>query len=240
MTRTLLFLALAGIGSAQQFGGGLIPPASGRDAGRPGKARPATASAPYWRGQYRCTMRTRIDAKGREWQGEECYWFYFGGVQTVDRESPTGPVATLHTPQPGRRSDGGVADGRSTPINRRIPADYDWVGARPGMVTASPMPTLQHAGWWKRHLADTALHLAATSADAASSWGRVELNPVLRSADGRFGAKGAAIKGTFALGVELVKWRLAKRHPRERWVRALSLGPAAAFGGVAARNWRAR
>lgn len=30
------------------------------------------------------------------------------------------------------------------------------------------------------------------------------------------------------------------RHPRERWVRALSLGPAVAFGGVAARNWRVR
>lgn len=193
MTRTLLFFALAGIGSAQQFGGGIIPPASERTAGRPGKARPATASAPYWRGQYRCTMRTRIDAKGREWQDEECYWFDFAGAA---RLMPAGSASRL-----------------SRPAN---------------------------AGWWKRHLADTALHLAATSADAASSWGRYELNPVLRSADGRFGAKGVAIKGAFALGVELVKWRLAKRYPRERWVRALSLVPAAAFGTVAARNWRLR
>lgn len=106
--------------------------------------------------------------------------------------------------------------------------------------SASRLSRPANAGWWKRHLADTALHLAATSADAASSWGRVELNPVLRSSDGRFGAKGVAIKGAFAVGVEIIKWRFARRHPRERWVRALSLGPAVAFGGVAVRNWRVR
>lgn len=138
MTRALLFLALAGIGSAQQF-----------------------------------------------------------GAQTVDRKGATTPVATLRTSGAAR-----------------------WQ--------------------WKAHLADTAIHLGATSLDAASSWGRVELNPVLRSSDGRFGARGLGIKlGIFA-GVELVKWRLSKRYPRERWVRALSLGPAAAFGGVAVRNWSVR
>lgn len=162
MKRTLLFLALAGIGSAQQFGGGIMGPAVERDAGRPTrKVRPATA----------------ID---------------FAGAEHI---APAGSASRL---------------------------------ARPA-----------NAGWWKRHL-DTALHLGATSADAASSWGRVELNPVLRSSDGRFGARGLAIKGTFAIGVEIIKWRLAKRHPRERWVRALSLVPAAAFGTVSARNWRLR
>lgn len=101
-------------------------------------------------------------------------------------------------------------------------------------------PLRQNPGWWRRHLGDTALHLGATSADAATSWGRVELNPLLRSADGRFGARGLGLKLGLFGAVELVKWRLAKRYPRERWVRVLSLGPAAAFGGVAVRNWSVR
>lgn len=98
----------------------------------------------------------------------------------------------------------------------------------------------ERPGWWQRHLGDTAIHLGATSADAATSWGRVELNPMLRSADGRFGARGLGLKLGLFGAVELVKWRLAKRYPRERWVRVLSLGPAAAFGGVAVRNWSVR
>lgn len=102
---------------------------------------------------------------------------------------------------------------------------------------------LDHAdrpGWWKRHLGDTAIHLGATSLDAASSWGRIELNPLLRSADGRFGARGVGIKLAIFGGVEFAKWSLLRKGHRGRWVRSLSLGPAAAFGGVAARNWRAR
>lgn len=94
--------------------------------------------------------------------------------------------------------------------------------------------------WWRVHLADTALHVGATSADAVSSWGRPELHPLLRSSDGRFGARGLAVKAGLCGAVELVKWRLAKRRPQDRWVRSLSLGPAVAFGSVAARNWRLR
>lgn len=115
----------------------------------------------------------------------------------------------------------------------------DELGSRLGVVTASPLPSTSTAGWpWKVHLADTLIHGAATSLDAASSWGRMEANPILRSADGRFGAQGLSIKlGIFA-GMELAKWKLARRYPRSKLVRAISLAPAAAFGGVAARNWR--
>lgn len=118
--------------------------------------------------------------------------------------------------------------------------DYDWVGARPRVVIASPMPALQDAGWWKRHLADTAAHATGTALDAASSWGQREANPILRSADGRFGVQGAVTKGLIFAGSEFAKWKLARRYPRSKLVRAISLVPAAAFGGVAARNWRVR
>lgn len=98
----------------------------------------------------------------------------------------------------------------------------------------------ERPGWWKRHLGDSAIHLGATSLDAASSWGRPELHPLLRSADGRFGARGLGGKLAVYGAVEVTKWLLLRRGERGRWVRSLSLGPAAAFGGVAARNWRAR
>lgn len=93
-------------------------------------------------------------------------------------------------------------------------------------------------GWWKRHLADSAFHLAGTSLDAASSWGQPELHPLLRNSRGEFGGRGLAVKlGVFG-GVEVVKWKLARRHGKT--ARALSLVPAAMYGGVAVRNWRAR
>lgn len=89
---------------------------------------------------------------------------------------------------------------------------------------------------WQRHLGDTALHLGATSADAATSWGRVELNPLLRNSRGEFGARGLALKFGIFGGVELTKWSLLRKGHRGRWVRSLSLAPAVAFGAAAARN----
>jgi hypothetical protein len=68
----------------------------------------------------------------------------------------------------------------------------------------------------------------------------VELNPLLRNSRGQLGARGISIKlGIFA-AVELAKWRIARRHPQDRWVRALSLTPAALYVGAASHNWRIR
>lgn len=95
-------------------------------------------------------------------------------------------------------------------------------------------------GWWKIHLADSGVHLAATSLDAASSWGRPEMNPLLRSADGRFGGQGLAVKLAVFGGAELVKWTLL-RNPRRRdsrLVRSISIVPGAVLTGTAVRNWR--
>jgi hypothetical protein len=101
-------------------------------------------------------------------------------------------------------------------------------------------PPPDRAGWWRAHLADTAMHAAATSADIASSRGLAEVNPILRDSRGQLGARGIGIKlGIFA-AVELAKWRIARRHPQDRWVRALSLAPAALYVGAASHNWRIR
>lgn len=96
------------------------------------------------------------------------------------------------------------------------------------------------AGWWQRHLGDTAIHLGATSLDMASSWGRPERHPLLKSADGRFGARGIGLKLAVFGTVEGAKWLLLRRGESGRWVRSLSLVPAATFGAVAAHNWKIR
>lgn len=96
------------------------------------------------------------------------------------------------------------------------------------------------AGWWKRHLADTAMHLGATSADIATSRGLPELNPLLRDSRGHFGARGIVIKLAIFGGIEAAKWTVARRYPRERWVRSLSLMPAAMYAGAALHNARVR
>ena len=106
--------------------------------------------------------------------------------------------------------------------------------------TRAMTPPPDRAGWWQRHLGDTIAHGAATTADIASSRGLAEVNPILRDSRGQLGARGIGIKlGIFA-AVELAKWRIARRHPRDRWPRVLSLGSAAWFTGLAAHNWRLR
>lgn len=122
---------------------------------------------------------------------------------------------------------------------RRADTDARDLVRRGSGSSAIPSAGIQNrAGWWRAHLADSGVHLGATSLDMASSWGRPELNPLLRSADGRFGGKGLAAKLAVFGGVEVIKWRLARRHGK--FARALSLGPAGAYAAVAARNWRAR
>jgi len=102
------------------------------------------------------------------------------------------------------------------------------------------LPAMQEPGWWQRHLGDTAIHGAATTADIISSRGMVELNPLLRDSRGQLGARGIAIKYGVFLGVESAKWALLRRGHRGSWVRSISLGLAGFYAGCAARNWRVR
>ena len=81
--------------------------------------------------------------------------------------------------------------------------------------------------------------VAATAVDAASSWGGVELNPILAGADHRFSARGAAIKGSVAAATILIQWAILRHHPRAAKLFAIvNFGASGAYVGVAARNWR--
>jgi len=89
--------------------------------------------------------------------------------------------------------------------------------------------------FWKA----SALVLAgALAADTASSWGRPELNPLVRGQGGRFDARSFGIKAGIAGGGLALQYFLLKRAPHAERAAAYSNFAAAgtlAYG--AARNW---
>lgn len=77
---------------------------------------------------------------------------------------------------------------------------------------------------------------AASAFDAASSWGKLEGNPILASHDGTFGGRGVSLKAGL-VGVLVVR-QFTMRHNtawRSRFTIA-NFGAAAMYAGVAARN----
>lgn len=80
--------------------------------------------------------------------------------------------------------------------------------------------------------------LAATSADMASSWGRNEANPMLRSGDGRFGARGASIKLAMAGAMIAPQFFVMRRAPgSQRLFTIANFAQAGLYTGVAVRNY---
>jgi hypothetical protein len=88
---------------------------------------------------------------------------------------------------------------------------------------------------WKVSFAALA---AGTTLDAASSYGRPELNPVLAGANGQFGVKGIAIKGGITVGILIVERYILKRHPdMERTLTMMNYSVGATYTSTAIRNW---
>lgn len=80
---------------------------------------------------------------------------------------------------------------------------------------------------------------AAHVADVYSSWGRLEVNPLLRSADGRFGTGGAVVKSSLLAGNLTVQTLILRKWPKARRAAAiLNFALAGTVGVVAARNHR--
>lgn len=78
--------------------------------------------------------------------------------------------------------------------------------------------------------------LAGSAADAASSWGRPEANPLLGA---RFGGRSAAIKFGLTGAVIVAEHFIARKHPEfEKQFAIGNFVAASAFTGVAIRNWR--
>lgn len=83
--------------------------------------------------------------------------------------------------------------------------------------------------------------VAATTYDAASSVGGYEANRLLASSDGRYGAKGIAIKYGVAAGTLTAQYFVLRRHPERRKLAAVvNYTTAAAFAVIASRNLHVR
>lgn len=87
--------------------------------------------------------------------------------------------------------------------------------------------------WWSSVVAV----VAGSALDAHSSWGRQELNPVLRGANGEFGMKAVAIKAAIAGGVVGAQYLMLRKNPGAAKHAAIAnFAMAGVFGGVAYYN----
>ena len=76
--------------------------------------------------------------------------------------------------------------------------------------------------------------------DVKSSWGKRELNPVLASPSGNFGAQGALIKMGVLGGVVGFEYLLTRGHSHGRLYRGLAIlnfGSSVAIGATAVHNY---
>lgn len=79
----------------------------------------------------------------------------------------------------------------------------------------------------------------ATTADAYSSWGKREANPLLQTTSGQFGARSVALKASFTGAAMFMQWRLARKDPKiTPYLATANFAAAAIFTGAAARALR--
>jgi hypothetical protein len=88
----------------------------------------------------------------------------------------------------------------------------------------------------------SALALAgALAADSASSWGRPELNPLVRGNAGRFDARSFGLKASIAGGGLLTQYLLLRKAPQaEKAAAWTNFGAAGLLGAAAIHNYQAR
>ncbi len=93
---------------------------------------------------------------------------------------------------------------------------------------------------WKQRLMWSSVALVAASfADAHSSWNKRELNSALRSGDGTFGAKGFGVKMGMVGGLLLGQQMLVRSNPDlARALTFTNFGIAGAKTAVAVRNYQ--
>ncbi len=100
-----------------------------------------------------------------------------------------------------------------------------------GSIHAEVKPN--ESKWW----ISAAVLAAASAFDAGSSWGKPEMNPLLRSADGRFGGRGFAIKMSITGGIAVMQHLVLKRQPRtDKAFIVANSAMAGAFTAAAVRN----
>jgi hypothetical protein len=111
------------------------------------------------------------------------------------------------------------------------------VFAQPGSPAIAQVRETNPAHTSKLWTASCFLLVAGTSLDVASSWGKYEANPLLRSSDGRFGAKGLSLKLAIT-GAILVPQYMMRNNPTVRKLFTFTnFAQAGMYTGIAARNF---
>ncbi|MCS7026563.1 MAG: hypothetical protein NZV14_17330 [Bryobacteraceae bacterium] len=101
--------------------------------------------------------------------------------------------------------------------------------------TSVRMPGQRFKRLWKMSVSVLA---AASVMDVHSSWGRPEVNPLLRGPNGRFGAQGIALKTTILCGVIGAQYFLSRHHPTAaKYGAVTNLVMAGLVSGVAMSNY---
>ena len=111
-------------------------------------------------------------------------------------------------------------------------------GASPDYLAREPVEPEPISTHWK---ISAAALTAGAALDVASSWQQPEANPVYRSANGRFGGKGLAIKAAIIGGNLALQYVVLKRtnwKPAQKICTAVNWIAAGTQTGVAVRNWR--
>jgi hypothetical protein len=158
---------------------------------------------------------------------------WLGGIALALAFGPFGVFAQVPV-QPGQIAS--RSDVSTTESNQPIQISPT------GELPASPFRTSRIARVDDNHRSVTmwkisiAAMLGASAFDAASSMGKVESNPLLRSSDGTFGSKGIAIKAGLA-GASLVPQLLLRNRKDLRKVFTFAnFVDAGLFAGIGAHN----
>jgi hypothetical protein len=131
---------------------------------------------------------------------------------------------------------GVVAPAPVIAIPRTVPAIGYVESYRP--IAEYPGTSDRHDG--QRLWNASVLALAAANAvDSHSSWGKRELNPALRGANGTFGANSVMVKAGIMGGLVAFERFVLRRNPRlYRGAALINFSIAAGYGAVATRNYR--
>jgi len=129
-------------------------------------------------------------------------------------------------------ADAGHAFVKKAPFNVETMRWNTPTGAKSGYVAEQNSAAMRS---WKKSL----IPLVATQGlDIASSYGMRELNPMLASTDGSFGAKAAGIKIGTTAAVVGIEYLLAKKFPgAARMFSKLNWGSSVLTGAFAAHNY---
>lgn len=123
------------------------------------------------------------------------------------------------------------------PLRTQLALGQRAAAAPPPVAALRPEATPQQRAW-KRSLIALA---ASQSLDAVSSYGMRELNPLMASPDGRFGAKAVSIKAGATAAIVLAEHLIVQKHPAAaRLFSHMNWSNAVLTTAVAAHNFAIR